>query len=176
MTANLNIKRGDLHLTVAGAMNRGRYVLMTNGEGQPVEITVDLRERPDDLFGGGDVSEDTDLTGLDDHGPAIPTQTASPPDVVYPSPFVSGPIVYEFALQDVEPKRVPWPLTLNTAVLRDAPDQVAASTADWVHVYDRVTRERRTLKRPAPDAILAGLQDVAADLRAIDRKGEPNDT
>jgi hypothetical protein len=135
---------------------------MTDGKGQPVEITVDLRERDDDGFG----TEAESLAATDDHGPAIPAQTASPPDVVYPSPFVSGPIVYEFALQDVEPKRVPWPLTLNTAVLRDAPDQVAASTADWVHVYDRVTRERRTLKRPAPDAILTGLRKIASDLRA----------
>jgi hypothetical protein len=154
MTANLNIKRGDLHLTVAGAMNRGRYVLMTDGKGQPVEITVDLRERDDDGFG----SEAESLAATDDHGAAIPAQTQNR--------FRPGPVVYEFALQDVDPNRVPWPPTLNWAVLRDAPDQAAASTADWVHVYDRVTRERRTLKRPAPDAILTGLRKIASDLRA----------
>jgi len=86
MTANLNIKRGDLHLTVAGAMNRGRYVLMTDGKGQPVEITVDLRERDDDGFG----SEAESLAATDDHGAAIPAQTQNR--------FRPGPVVYEFAL------------------------------------------------------------------------------
>ena len=51
MTASVNILRGDLHLAVSTAFNRGRYVLMTGGgDGQPIEITIDLRERPDDLF------------------------------------------------------------------------------------------------------------------------------
>lgn len=148
MSGNVNIKRGDLHLAISAAFTRGRYVLMTGGDGEPREITIDLRERPDDLFGAEPES------ATDDHGPAIPAQGRP------------GPIVYEFALQDIDANRLDgWPPMLTTSVLKDAPDQAAASTADWVHVYDRVTRERRTLKRPAPDAILTGLQDVAESLR-----------
>jgi hypothetical protein len=159
MSATVNIKRGDLHLAVSAAFTRGRYVLMTDGEGRPLEITVDLKERPDDLF----ASEGEGLAATDEHGPAIPAQGQP------------GPIVYEFALQDAVTVHNPRPVNLDSVFLGHAPDLSAANAADWVHVYDRVTRERRTLKRPAPDAILTGLQDVAADLRAIDRKGEPND-
>jgi hypothetical protein len=146
MSGNVNIKRGDLHLAVSAAFTRGRYVLMTGGDGDLREITIDLRERPDDLF-------DADPeASTDDHGPAVPAQGQP------------GPIVYEFALQET----AAWALGfgLDKIVAPDAPDAAAFHVADWVHVYDRVTRERRTLKRPAPDAILTGLQDVAADLRA----------
>jgi hypothetical protein len=158
MSQNVNIKRGDLHLQIAAAFTRGRYVLMTDGEGRPLEVTVDLKERPDDLF----ASEGEGLAATDEHGPAIPAQGQP------------GPIVYEFALQDTAAGAMGY--GLDGVEIEDAPDRVSFAAADWVHVFDRGTRERRTLKRPAPDAILTGLQDVAADLRAIDRKGEPNDT
>lgn len=182
MTASVNILRGDLHLALSTAFNRGRYVLMTGGDGQPQEITIDLRERDDDLFESEPLTdkERAALAGrwargdfsADDHGPAIPAQdwTDTPPEVSYASPFVSGPVVYEFALQDCE--RLDWEIRdgvfppLDTIRDIDAPDQDAVKRADWVHVYDRVTRERRTLKRPEPDAVLKGLRDVAADLRA----------
>jgi hypothetical protein len=170
MSQTVNIKRGDLHLALSAAFTRGRYVLMTDGEGRPLEITVDLKERPDDLFEGEGAGlhpwmtdgERAEAFVADDHGPAIPAQGQP------------GPIVYEFALQDTAAYAVGF--GLEKIVAPDAPDAAACHAADWVHVFDRVTRERRTLKRPAPDAILTGLQDVSADLRAIDRKGEPNDT
>jgi hypothetical protein len=170
MSATVNIKRGDLHLAVSRAFTLGRYVLMTDGEGRPLEITVDLKERPDDLFEGEGAGlhpwmtdgERAEAFAADDHGPAIPAQGRP------------GPIVYEFALQDTAAGAMGY--GLDGVEIEDAPDRVSFAAADWVHVYDRVTRERRTLKRPAPDAILTGLQDVSADLRAIDRKGEPNDT
>lgn len=258
MTANVDIKRGDLHMAVSTAFNRGRYVLMTGGgDGSPIEITIDLRERPDDLFqmestpgvvdswveprredigvwrpfstdphevlspperhhpdvepavyeamrkvqgererrglvwqalnlyahatgavAGTDIvahfaarmdAERARAFTTDDHGPAIPAQG---------EPFEAGldrnlnatfPRVYEFALQDIR-KRSRFALvggifTFENVEIGDAPDQEAAAAADWVHVYDRVTRERRTLKRPEPDAVLTGLRDVAADLR-----------
>jgi hypothetical protein len=167
MSATVNIKRGDLHLALSAAFTRGRYVLMTDGDGRPMEITVDLRERPDDLFdvGDSDLGQTPHVRSMptigelatDEHGPAIPAQ-------VQP-----GPIVYEFALQDTAVGAMGF--GLDGVEIEDAPDHASFAAADWVHVYDRVTRERRTLKRPAPDAILTGLQDVAADLRAIDRKG-----
>lgn len=163
MSATVNIKRGDLHLALSAAFTRGRYVLMTDGEGRPLEITVDLKERPDDLF----ASEGEGQAATDEHGPAIPAQGQP------------GPIVYEFALQDTAAGALGF--GLDKVVIEEAPDWATAQRADWVHVYDRVTRERRTLKRPAPDVVLTGLYGIAADLRsaslrAIDRKGEPNDT
>lgn len=77
--------------------------------------------------------------------------------------YIGGPRIYEFALQDI--RHGPLHESLSTVELEDAPDRQHAEQADWVHVYDRVTRERRTLKRPEPDAVLTGLRDVAADLR-----------
>lgn len=156
MSESVNIKRGDLHLALSAAFTRGRYVLMTAGDGQPVEITIDLRERPDDLF---DAEPDfvTLDAATDDHGPAIPAQSVRQ----NPQP-PTGPRVYEFALQDVFTDGY---FGLEQVGRNDAPDQAAAAAADWVHVYDRVTRERRTLKRPAPGPIEAGLRDVAAELR-----------
>jgi hypothetical protein len=108
----------------------------------------------------GDPASVYDWTPTDDHGPSIPAQPvwtgvdlATGPDV----------LVYEFALQDCKDG---GGASLEMVTRYDAPDHDAFLSADWVHVYDRVTRERRTLKRPEPDAILTGLQDVAADLRA----------
>lgn len=76
------------------------------------------------------------------------------------------PAIYEFALQDY------WAASdeavfehLADIELYHAPDLDAAAVADWVHVYDRVTRERRTLKRPGVDRIVKGLADAVADLR-----------
>ena len=199
MTTSVNIKRGDLHLALSTAFNRGRYVLMTAGDGQPQEITIDLRERPDDDFDAEPtevlvfdgvvtreqakrraqpfrVADEMDVEGLgrcrvvyatDDHGASIPAQ-----DFIR-GPFAEAPHplhrVYEFALQDIRERPIyaeaGIDITLANAELCDAPDIEAAAAADWVHVYDRVTRERRTLKRPEPDAVLTGLRDVAADLR-----------
>ena len=96
--------------------------------------------------------------GRDDHGAAIPEQAES----LVKGQF-SEPSVYEFALQDavfIGPNA-----GLKDIVTGNCPDLTAYAAADWVHVYDRVTRERRTLKRPEPDAVLTGLRDVAADLR-----------
>jgi hypothetical protein len=191
MSETVNIYPGDLHLAISAAFTRGRYVLMTGGDGQPREITIDLRERPDDLFTAedaairtrreraafvpsGDPASVYDWTPTDDHGPAIPAQVSR---IETPFGAVEGvvtnadgspdPVVYEFELREADPRRmVIFPPTLDTVIIDDAPDKAAAARADWVHVYDRVTRERRTLKRPEPDAILTGLQDVAADLRA----------
>ncbi len=189
MTANVDIKRGDLHLAVSTAFNRGRYVLMTGGDGQPQEITLDLRERDDDLFEGEAqdwVAESSPgrlnaaprrrfkLSELDeamahpdrfhvtdDHGPAIPAQSVRQ----NPQPPF-GPIVYEFGIHEVRRwQGVERDYALAQTTIHDAADLEAAESADWVHVYDRVTRERRTLKRPAADAVLTGLRDVAADLR-----------
>lgn len=115
--------------------------------------------------------------GSDDHGPAVPQQKyVSPVRGVHDGGLVPGPFkapeaprVYEFALQDaVSTFGLTLVATLDVIGLEYAPDQKAAAAADWVHVYDRVTRERRTLKRPEPDAVLSGLRDVAADLRARD--------
>jgi hypothetical protein len=219
MSATVNIKRGDLHLAVSAAFTRGRYVLMTGGDGRLLEITIDLKERDDDLFdaeGGIDASGSfwrfksdvatydhvhrhvplDETNGMvqspggywgfpsgtnhsppatDDHGPAIPAQTSrietpfgAVEGVVTNADGSPGPVVYEFALQDINASRREAGLvsiTLDQIELSEVNGERAAA-ADWVHVYDRVTRERRTLKRPAPDAILTGLQDVAADLRA----------
>lgn len=155
----------------------------------PASITLDLRERDDDGFldlpsladlmrgqiGKGRPFPDPTITPEgealvntvhDDQGPAIPAQPVWTGLDIGAGRDVS---VYEFALQDV--KRTPaevrldWTLKLADIVEADAPDYEAAHAADWVHVYDRVTRERRTLKRPEPDRILTGLRDVAADLR-----------
>lgn len=118
----------------------------------------------------GDALRDT---VTDDHGPAVPAQRdessagvrGGAMDRSYAewhreiTEAVSAR-VYGFAAQDTKGA---W--ALSTVLLADAPDQEAAALADWVHVYDRVTRERRTLKRPEPDAVLTGLRDVAADLR-----------
>jgi hypothetical protein len=187
MTANVDIKRGDLHLAVSTAFNRGRYVLMTGGgDGAPIEITIDLRERPDDLF-GGEVVDAFDWAGnsshgrlnaappSDDHGPAIPAQDRPLGELLREAiegepvagfrTFTPGPSVYEFALQDAAEYNGLTPTALDAASLSHAPDYPSAVVADWVHVYDRVTRERRTLKRPEPDAVEKGLRDVAADLR-----------
>lgn len=204
MTASVNILRGDLHLAVSTAFNRGRYVLMTDGDGRPREITIDLRERPDDLFAAEDdclaASEpETPRTveelviklsldasefeasvaamrlkhpgvfGEDDHGAAIPAQTAKG--------FTPGPLVYEFGIHDVERWRgTERDYALAQTTVHDAPDPAAAAAADWVHVFDRKTRERRTLKRPPPSPVETGLYDLAADLRAIDSKGGTSDT
>jgi len=176
MTASVNILRGDLHLAVSKAFNRGRYVLMTGGgDGRPIEITIDLRERPDDLFEaegrGFSMDEIVGMFSTDDHGASIPTQGEH-----YRSAEIvgeengwavrePGPRVYEFALQDINFDRAQNgkpPLGLHEI---DDIIVKADPAADWVHVYDRVTRERRTLKRPEPDRILTGLRDVAADLR-----------
>jgi hypothetical protein len=183
MSKSVNILRGDLHLMVSAAFTRGRYVLMTAGDGQPQEITADLRERPDDQFGAEEVREAL-ATGresgttfgrfhpcaTDDHGPAIPAQTSrietpfgAVEGVVTNADGSRGPVVYEFALQDIGRDGY---FGIEAVGISDAPDRDAASSADWVHVYDRVTRERRTLKRPEPDAVLTGLKDVAASLRA----------
>jgi hypothetical protein len=167
MSESVNIKRGDLHLAICGAFNRGRYELLTGGDGEPLEIVLDLRDRPDDLFD----AETVEFDGVtsreqaerlaraaspfhaprDDHGPAIPAQGQT------------GPVIYEFALQDADQFDGIW---LGNVTLTRAPDVQAAQRADWVHVFDRVTRERRTLKRPAESPIVQGLRDVAADLRA----------
>lgn len=200
MTASVNIKRGDLHLAVSTAFNRGRYVLMTGGgDGQPIEITIDLRERPDDLFEaptydlrGAHIPTLDELTRgdigkgcpfeiepvTDDHGPSVPAQGEHYREPVETGvekdsqgrdwrTYAAGPRVYEFALQDINSARREAgliPLTLDLVELDEVHGERAAA-ADWVHVYDRVTRERRTLKRPEPDAVLTGLRDVAADLR-----------
>lgn len=188
MTASVNILRGDLHLALSTAFNRGRYVLMTAGDGSPLEITIDLKERDDDGF-DGDTSEAEAVAHMeqlrddrrrfaaahatDDHGPSIPRQETDGA----PLRFAAYPPTqthYEFALQDCFGE---WgqPATLDAVFYHHAPDIFAADRADWVHVYDRVTRERRTLKRPAPDAVLTGLRDVAADLRGRTATGYPFD-
>lgn len=194
MTASVKILKGDLHLAICGAFNRGRYELLTNGDGDPLEILIDLRERPDDLF---DVDE-SDLSSqpTDDHGPTIPAQTraggyatlrpTSDRDQTLPPPdFVTLPRVYDFAVQDLPPFATPEGTrgrrpgirpTLDNARLTDAPDWEARDRADWVHVYDRVTRERRTLKRPPADAVLTGLRDVASGLRSVDSGKGLSDT
>jgi hypothetical protein len=244
------MNRPEIFEAVRVAFDRGRWVLLTNGDGSPREITIDLVERPDDLWAGEFVecsarfsepppsayaahlpptpahpeppltAEEEDLVGkasahlfargvpaehdammrvrrrlrylerredigkwrpfttddqkpmseigdalrmaTDDHGPAIPAQGSS---ASYAAPLPPGPIVYEFALQDCTQKGGSVPYSLEGVRLSDAPDSDMATRADWVHVYDRVTRERRTLKRPPADRILTGLRDVAADLR-----------
>lgn len=109
----------------------------------------------------------------DDHGPAVPAQAVSegltsymiqtgPSDRPGFSTMEEVVKVYEFALEDVPHVDGLW---LGNVVVTDAPDVQAARAADWVQVYDRVTRERRTLKRPVSDKIVKGLADVAADLR-----------
>lgn len=191
---DLHLPRLDLARAVTDALGRGRYVLMTSGDGTPQEITLDLKERDDDLF--GTELADTEHDGMvpdrirteggvwvhvqrpadappcsDDHGATIPAQGEhhrSAEIVGEENGWAvrePGPRVYEFALQ--EAKRPPWAdaATFDNATMLDAPDALSANAADWVHVYDRVTRERRTLKRPEPDRILTGLRDVAADLR-----------
>jgi len=113
--------------------------------------------------------------GADDHGPAVPAQDA--PDSATSYMIQTGPSdqpgfstmeevvkVYEFALQGAD-CRFTTPKTLDEVQVGHAPDMNAFHAADWVHVYDRVTRERRTLKRPGADRIIKGLADVAADLR-----------
>lgn len=104
--------------------------------------------------------------GADDHGPAVPAQDSRSLGEILAQSIEEGPSVYEFALQDY------WAASdeavfehLADIELHHAPDLDAAEAADWVHVYDRVTRERRTLKRPAEDKIVKGLADVAEDLR-----------
>lgn len=100
----------------------------------------------------------SDAVPSDDHGAAIPEQAES----LVKGQF-SEPRVYEFALQDavfIGPNA-----KLQDVVTGNCPDLKAYAAADWVHVYDRVTRERRTLKRPEPDVVLTGLRDVADDLR-----------
>lgn len=175
---DLHLPRLDLARAVTDALGRGRYVLMTSGDGTPQEITIDLKERDDDLFERTDPALcDQRHAYTDDHGPSVPAQTSriETPHGALEGVLTDGPFgeplgvsVYEFALQDAL-----WSLgddmasekTLDAVQWRHVPDPVAAVAADWVHVYDRVTRERRTLKRPEPDAVLTGLRDVAADLR-----------
>lgn len=209
MTANVDIKRGDLRLAVSAALNRGRYVLTTaGGDGQPVEITIDLRERPDDLFEAEteapprqprtvdelvvklslDVSEfESSLEAMrakhpeafpsDDHGASIPAQgefirepIPTGKDAGFQT-FDAGPTLYEITLQTLarSARKEGIEITLENVTLADVlkwgDGMNRADRCDWVHVYDRVTRERRTLKRPAADAVLTGLRDVAADLR-----------
>lgn len=106
-----------------------------------------------DLLGAEAVAEAMEAFVSDDHGAAIPAPGTYERD---------GLKVYEFALQDavyIQGGK------LSDIIMAHAPDLQAAAHADWVHVYDRTTRERRTLKRPAADAVLDGLADVAADLR-----------
>jgi hypothetical protein len=161
------MNRPEIFEAVRVAFDRGRWVLTTGADGSPREITIDLAERDDDGFDWVDNSSPGRLNAAsptDDHGPAIPAQDFTAGPLKAPA----GPIVYEFALQDVErPKndKALWIISLDSVSVRDAPDEEAAESADWVHVYDRVTRERRTLKRPPADRILTGLRDVAADLR-----------
>lgn len=118
----------------------------------------------------------TALDAEDDHGPTVPAQglcwdlsNAKPYDGPKFEPIGQRPRIYEFALQDIRERPIyaeaGIEITLANAELCDAPDIEAVDRADWVHVFDRVTRERRTLKRPEPDAVLKGLNDVAADLR-----------
>ena len=172
------IQTSVLRAAVLSAFDRGRYQVQfgTAPAGDdiavvPASINLDLAERDDDLLGAEPFELFTDaevrelrrevaayqpesivagMFGADDHGPAVPAQ--------------DGPRVYEFALQGAD-CRFTTPKTLDEVQVGHAPDMNAFHAADWVHVYDRVTRERRTLKRPAEDKIVKGLADVAADLR-----------
>lgn len=184
------IDLNDLSHSINRALSLGRYTITVGvhgGEQVPASIELDLIERDDDDFylcltgrderptvtPEGDVLVDT---VTDDHGPAIPAQDhhyQSPDFIIEGRPegvlaVPSGPRIYEFALQDL----VGVALGASMARLEDVSliharmlDSDAVNAADYVHVYDRVTRERRTLKRPEPDAVLTGLRDVAADLR-----------
>lgn len=163
------ISTAVLRAAVLSAFDRGRYKVHfgTAPAGDdiavvPASICLDLGERDDDLMffeKNGIITAEERLEiadfieqhGADDHGPAVPAQ--------------DGPRVYEFAFQDAVPHYGFFPAELIDVTQNHAPDYVAASNADWVHVYDRVTRERRTLKRPGADRIVKGLADVAADLR-----------
>ena len=166
------ISTAVLRAAVLSAFDRGRYsvTFATTPAGDdlavvPSAIILNLEEQDDDLLGSANDlwpelftdAEERELRrevseafGADDHGPAVPAQ--------------DGPRVYEFALQDAD-CRFTTPKTLDEVQVGHAPDMNAFHAADWVHVYDRVTRERRTLKRPAEDKIVRGLADVAADLR-----------
>lgn len=165
------IQTAVLRAAVLSAFDRGRYsvTFSTAPAGDdlavvPSAIILNLEEQDDDLLGSERFelfteAEERELRrevreafGADDHGPAVPAQ--------------DGPRVYEFALQDAVAYNSFIPVQLDAATQNHAPDYVAASNADWVHVYDRMTRERRTLKRPTEDKIVKGLADVAADLRA----------
>ena len=186
------IKTSVLRAAVLSAFDLGRYTVAfgVNPSGEdlavvPASIMLDLAERDDDLLGreptsfvvksGIFTAEEfaamENVFGHDDHGPAIPAQGEhyrSAEIVGVDGPWAvreAGPRIYEFALQ--EARRPPWAdaLTLDKATVLDAPDAIAANTAEWVHVYDRVTRERRTLKRPTDPVVVKGMADVAADLR-----------
>lgn len=178
------IQTSVLRAAVLSAFDRGRYQVQfgTAPAGDdiavvPASIVLDLAERDDDLLGSEPFELFTDaevrelwrevaayqpesivagVFGADDHGPAVPVQ--------------DGPRVYEFALQGAD-CRFTTPKALDEVQVGHAPDMNAFHAADWVHVYDRVTRERRTLKRPVEDKIIKGLADVAADLRGGPVKG-----
>lgn len=177
----MTMSKQEIFESVRAAFYRGRWVMMTASDGRPTEITLDLKERDDDAF--EDINRpffdfadcDTLVVPADDHGPSVPAQGETTWQVQRrpsdgPTNTVEEAVrVYEFALQDVcrterEEETGVWP-PLDEIRDIDAPDQEAVAAADYVHVYDRVTRERRTLKRPAADAVLTGLRDVAADLR-----------
>lgn len=182
------IDLNDLRHSINRALNLGRYtvrVAVVGGEQVPSSIDLDLLERDDDGF--AEFSDElarrehlapltqtenerildrvnTALDAADDHGPTVPAQDFGWRQGENPThPLSPLPRIYEFALGDIT--RGPLHEDLSLVELGDAPDLEAATRADWVHVYDRVTRERRTLKRPKPDAVLKGLNDVAADLR-----------
>lgn len=181
------IELNDLRHSINRALNLGRYqiVVKTAGAEQvPASITLDLLERDDDEYSFS-TEEDfrSALNGAidsaaaaavsvatDDHGPAAPAQDTSS---IEEYGFVEnkGPTRYEIQIQALAGAAKPYGLALNLEnvtledVFRFGDSLGRAGDCDYVHVYDRVTRERRTLKRPEPDAVLAGLQDVAADLR-----------
>lgn len=173
------IDLNDLRHSINRALNLGRYQIVVKtagGEQVPASITLDLLERDDDLFGLLDADSlervidrvNTALDAEDDHGPTIPAQLKSVLRGQFPDP---SPRIYEFAVDEMERSFSGRHIPLENVMLTDAPNWKAAVAADWVHVFDRVTRERRTLKRPEPDAVLKGLSDVAADLRA--KRGDP---
>lgn len=179
------IKTSVLRAAVLSAFDLGRYHVRfeTQPTGDdlavvPASIVLDLAERDDDLFDAGTMSVAAFVEaqmGHDDHGPAVPAQgwtgdtgsgwkTPDPVCEFKTGPFAeTGPRIYEFALQDavfIHP-----PANLENISIGHSPRIDLAHAADWVHVYDRVTRERRTLKRPTDPVVVKGMADVAADLR-----------
>lgn len=188
------IQTSVLRAAVLSAFDRGRYTVHfgTAPAGDdiavvPSSINLDLAERDDDLLGSERFELFTDAEerelrrevreafGADDHGPAVPVQ-----DGPWRQPgggkvrVSAGPsdrdavVVYEFAMQDAVLRfgRTIQPTSLDMVRLHHVPDWDAASNADWVHVYDRVTRERRTLKRPGVDKIVKGMSELVWGLRA----------
>jgi hypothetical protein len=169
-----------LRAAVLSAFDRGRYQVHfgTAPAGDdiavvPTSINLDLAERDDDLLNCDTFELFTDAEAqelrrevsvafaADDHGPTVPTDGWTLIRRSVNTPRDTGPIVYEFALQEAVAYNGFRPVRLDAATQNHAPDYVAASNADWVHVYDRVTRERRTLKRPGEDRVVKVMADVA---------------